>query len=345
MSAWPRMTAKTPPRRSGLPALSTQPAPGVPDAEISVVIPCYCSAQTLPLLVPRVHEALSGVANYEVILVVDGSPDDTYRVAEALHQASPEHVRTVLLRRNYGQHNALLAGILRASYSIVVTMDDDLQHRPEQILRLVAPLLESDAVDLVYGVAEEEEHGLMRSAASRVVKAGLALSGVPSVRDVSAYRAFRAELREGFSHVADPYFSLDVVLSWATVSTVRVSCPMDERRIGSSAYTLRSLVRHSFNMITGYGTMPLKLVTWLGVFTSLLGFGLFIFMIAKYLWGEILVAGFTTLACMLAILSGAMMMSIGIIGEYLGRLHFRSMNKPTFLVRRDSGLRSTDAQR
>ncbi|MGJ3510080.1 glycosyltransferase [Enemella sp. A6] len=303
---------------------------------VSVVIPCYRSRDTLPKLVERLLVELPKLTTaFEVIMVVDGSPDDTYAVAHALEVDHPGVVRAVLLRRNYGQHNALLAGLARARYEITVTMDDDLQHLPEQIEPLLAPL-QNPLIDLVYGVAAEEEHGLLRSLASRTVKTALAAAEVPSAKDVSAFRAFRTDLRDGFAHVADQFTNLDVLLSWTTVSIERVRVQMDMRNDGKSGYTFSSLVRHAMNMVTGYGTVPLKLVSWLGAFTSLLGVGLLIFVLVRYLMGRIEVAGFTTLASMLAILSGAMMLSIGILGEYLGRLHFRSMQRPSFLVRIDA---------
>jgi undecaprenyl-phosphate 4-deoxy-4-formamido-L-arabinose transferase len=304
---------------------------------LSVIVPCYRSRATLPELVARLHTELPKVAEvFEIILVVDGSPDDTYAVARSLELQHPGTVRALLLRRNYGQHNALLAGLARARYEFTVTMDDDLQHRPEEIGTLIAPLSDP-LVDLVYGVAAEEEHGFFRSLASRMVKAALSAADVPSARDVSAFRAFRTDLRDGFAHVADPFASVDVLLSWTTNSIRRVEIAMDHRTVGTSSYTFSSLARHAMNMVTGYGTVPLKLVTWLGFGCSLLGVVLLVFVLVRFLTGNIEVAGFTTLASMLAILSGAMMLSIGILGEYIGRLHFRSMQRPTFLVRVDGG--------
>lgn len=303
---------------------------------VSVIVPCYRSRATLPELIERLLRELPKVTDlFEVILVVDGSPDDTYSVARALELAHPSIVSAVLLRRNYGQHNALLAGLARARYEISVTIDDDLQHRPEELGELLAPL-DNPLVDLVYGVAKEEEHGFFRSLASRMVKAGLAAAEVPSARDVSALRAFRTDLRDGFSHVADQFSNVDVLLSWTTNSIVRVAVNMDQRADGQSGYTFRALLRHAMNMITGYGTLPLKLVTWIGLATAVVGFVLLVVTLVGYFLGNIDVAGFTTLASLLALLSGVMMLSIGILGEYLGRLHFRSMQRPTFLVRVDA---------
>lgn len=303
--------------------------------QISVVIPCYRSRETIrPLVRDLLHELPKVADAYEVIMVVDGSPDDTYVIAHELEVEHPGIVHAVLLRRNFGQHNALLAGISRARYPITVTMDDDRQHRPDQLTALLAPL-NDPFVDLVYGVARDEEHGFARSFASRTVKAALAMAGVPNAKDVSAFRAFRTELRDGFTDVSDPFASLDVLVSWTTTSIVAVPVQMDERTEGRSGYTLKALIRHAMNMITGYGTLPLRMVTWLGWTTSFLGAVLLVVVIVQYLLGAIAVAGFTTLVSLLAILCGVIMLSLGILGEYIGRLHFRSMHRPMFVVKVD----------
>jgi glycosyltransferase involved in cell wall biosynthesis len=313
---------------------------------VSVVIPCYRSRAMLPELVERLHKVLESgadglVDDYEVILVVDGSPDDTYAVARELELASTK-VRAVLLRRNYGQHNALLAGIARAQHDVTITMDDDLQHRPEELPRLLEPLSDP-LVDLVYGVALVEEHGMMRSFASRTVKSALAWAGVDNARDVSALRAFRTDLREGFSHIADAFASVDVVLSWTTSGVRTVHVPMDQRAAGRSAYSLSRLFRHAVTMVTGYSSVPLRVVTWLGLACGLAGLVLLVFVIRSFVTGSTTVAGFTTLASMIALFSGAQMVSLGILGEYIGRMHFRGMQRPTYLVRvdgRDDGPRA-----
>lgn len=306
--------------------------------DVTVVIPCYRSRESLPLLVEQLHKSLgpggeAGTDAYEIVLVVDGSPDDTYAVARALERES-EVVRAILLRRNYGQHNALLAGIVRARHPVVVTMDDDLQHRPDQLGRLLEPL-DDPLVDLVYGVPDTEEHGVLRSFASRSVKSALAVSGVDNARDVSAFRAFRADLRDGFAHAADPFASVDVMLSWTTTGVRRVPVVMDKRVHGESAYGFGRLARHAFTMVTGYSTVPLKVVSWLGLLCGVVGLGLLVTVLVSFATGRTTVAGFTTLASMIALFSAAQMLSIGVLGEYVGRMHFRGMQRPTYLVRVD----------
>lgn len=305
--------------------------------DVSVVIPCYRSESTLRELVARLLETLGRLAvdgvvgAYEIILVVDGSPDGSEDVARTLAEGSAR-VSTMALRRNFGQHNALVAGIRVARHEVVVTLDDDLQHPPEEIALLLQEL-EDPAVDLVYAVPEVEEHGALRSLASRSVKAALRLSGIKNAAWVGAFRAFRTDLREGFSAVNDAHVNLDVLLSWITTRVRPVRVRMDQRTHGRSSYGFRRLARHTLNMVTGYGTAPLKLATWLGFALGLLGAVMLVIVLVRFLIQETTVPGFTTLAALISLFAGAQMVSIGIIGEYLGRQHFRSMSRPMYVVR------------
>jgi undecaprenyl-phosphate 4-deoxy-4-formamido-L-arabinose transferase len=273
---------------------------------------------------------MSGLATtYEIILVVDGSPDDTWAVAHGLAlRGGP--VRAIRLARNYGQHNALIAGVRAARYDAVVTMDDDLQHPPEELPTLLSAL--TDDVDLVYGVARDEEHGLLRSLASRAVKAGLAF-GAHDTRRMSAFRAFRSFLRNGFDLVNGPHISVDVALSWGTTRVRAVPVRMDERTQGTSGYTVRTLIRHTVNMVVGYSTTPLRLVTYLGFLVGAAGLVLFARLIWSYFTGSTTVAGFTTISAMVAMFSSVQMIATGILGEYVGRIHTNGIGRPTYVIR------------
>lgn len=301
---------------------------------VSIVVPCYRSAETLPVLMAQIHEALDGAVEFEVILVVDGSPDTTAIVARRL-AASDDRVSTVFLNRNYGQHSALLAGMRRARNGVTVTMDDDLQHLPSEIPKLL-DALDEQGVDLVYGTAIVEEHGFFRSAASRAFKAALSASGVPDARSVSAFRAYRTPLRSGFSEVNDTHFNVDVALSWTTSSVATVKVDIRPRAVGPSGYSPGRLLRHAFDMMTGYSEAPLRAVTYLGLACSFLGALLLVFLLISFLVGSTSIAGFTSIASMIALFAGAQMLSIGVLGEYLGRLHSRSTGKPMYVISDDA---------
>lgn len=303
---------------------------------VSVVVPCYRSAQTLPELARELVVALDELVNartvsaWETVLVIDGSPDNVAEVASTIAD-SDTHFRVVELRRNFGQHNALVAGIRSARHEVIITMDDDLQHRADQIGLLLAAL--NDETDLVYGVPETEEHGTFRSAASRFIKWSLALAGVPNAGLVGAFRAFRTELRDGFATIGDPQVNLDVVLSWVTSGVRAQRVRMDRRVHGRSSYSIRGLIRHAMNMITGYGTIPLRLATYLGLLCGLLGVALLAAVLVQFFIGATTIPGFTTTVAVISLFAAAQMISIGIIGEYLGRQHFRSMQRPMYVVR------------
>lgn len=304
---------------------------------VSVVIPCYRSARTLPELVPRLISVLRNMSvPYEVILVVDGSPDDTWATAVDLARRT-DGVRAIHLSRNYGQHNALVAGIREAQFEVVVTMDDDLQHLPEQVPLMLAAL-EGDRLDLVYGVPHIEEHGFLRSLASRSVKAGMSATlGVRSARKISAFRAFRTHLRDGFEELSGPHVSVDVALSWATTRIGSLPVHMNHRQHGRSNYSLRLLIRHTANMVLGYSTAPLRLASYLGFFSALFGLLLGGAVLWRFAAGDTTTAGFTTIASMVALFSAAQLMSLGILGEYIGRVHGSGMGRPVYVVRERVG--------
>lgn len=304
---------------------------------VSVVIPCYRSARTLPMLVPRIVSVLRELSvRHEVILVVDGGPEDTWSAAADLAR-QVEGVRAIHLSRNYGQHNALVAGIREAQFQVVVTMDDDLQHLPEQIPHLLAAL-ERDHLDLVYGVPHVEEHGFLRSLASRSVKAGMSAAlDIRSARKISAFRAFRTHLRDGFEGLSGPHASIDVALSWATTRVGSSQVHMSHREHGRSNYSLRLLIRHTANMVLGYSSAPLRLASYLGFLVGTLGLLLGGAVLWRFATGGTTVAGFTTVASMVALFSAAQLISIGVLGEYIGRIHGSGMGRPTYVVRERAG--------
>jgi len=302
-----------------------------PSPSLSVVVPAYRSPGTLRRLVEGVLENISASFSFiEFVFVDDGSNDGTWESIEQLAHEF-EGVRGLRLSRNFGQHNALLAGIRAATGELILTMDDDLQNPPDQIPQLVRAL-KSD-IDLVYGYPQSETQSAFRNFASRGIKRLMRMALGDSVNPRhSAFRLFRQRLVDAADHVHDPFVSIDVVLSWATVRQVAVPVRFDVRSSGISGYTFRRLARHAMNMITGYGVAPLRAVTWLGLLSAALGFVLTAFVLLRFAFSGAPVQGFTFLAAALSFFSGTQLLGLGIIGEYLGRVHFRTMGKPNFVV-------------
>jgi glycosyltransferase involved in cell wall biosynthesis len=306
------------------------------DTGLSVVIPLYNSADVLPRLLGRLEAVLQEVVRqYEIILVNDGSRDGTWSRLQELAATYPRLVALDMMR-NYGQHNALLAGIRLARYPLCVTMDDDLQHPPEEIAALLAVL--TDEVDVVYGAPCVERHSLARRLASRITKLVLSRSASASVAEqISSFRLFRTELRKAFAGYRGPLVNLDVLLSWGTTRFTAVGVAHDERAAGVSNYTFRRLVTHAINMITGFSVLPLQVTSLLGILMAGFGGGVLLYVVGRYLIQGSPVPGFPFLASIIAIFSGAQLLSLGIIGEYLWRMYFRVMDRPTYVVRERLG--------
>ena len=294
-------------------------------------------------LVRRLEAVLASLTSrWELILVNDGSRDASW---EVICQLAQEYhwVRGINLRRNYGQHNALLCGIRSAGCDIIVTMDDDLQHPPEEVPKLVAKLAEG--YDVVYGTPDHEQHGLWRNLASRVTKMALqSAMGAETARYVSAFRAFRTELRQAFAQYQSPFLSIDVLLTWGTGRFGVVQAHHEPRRLGRSNYTFRRLMIHALNMMTGFSVWPLQIVSLIGFAFALFGMGVLAYVVGRYLVHGGSVPGFPFLASIIALFSGAQMFAMGIIGEYLARMYYRSINMPSYFIAETVQGRSNDVQ-
>jgi glycosyltransferase involved in cell wall biosynthesis len=306
-------------------------------AALSVVVPVYNSAGTLPALAERLTAVLDDVAEeWEVVLVNDGSRDGSWEAVAGLAARDPRF-RGLDLMRNYGQHNALLAGIRAASHPTLVTLDDDLQNPPEEIPKLLAAL--DAGADVVYGWADEPGFGIWRRAATSVTKLALrGAIGSEVASKVSAYRAFRTQLRDAFSEYAGAYVSIDVLLSWGTTRFAAVPVRHDARAEGRSSYTFGRLATHALNVLTGFSTRPLRIASLVGLAFTGLGVALLSLVVVRYfLNGRDVVPGFPFLASMIAIFSGVQLLTLGIIGEYLARMHVRVMDRPAYTVRDEVG--------
>ncbi|MBI5249114.1 MAG: glycosyltransferase family 2 protein [Desulfomonile tiedjei] len=305
-----------------------------PQNGISVIIPVYNSASTLPALVMRLKPILESQAGqFELVFVNDGSSDRSWQVITELASAE-DRIHGISLMKNYGQHNALLCGIRAAKYDVCITMDDDLQNPPEEIPRLIAKLNEGH--DVVYGTPQVRRHGFWRTLAADITRVAIrAALGADIAYKASAFRAFRTVLREAFSECRSPHVSIDVLLTWGTSDFASIAVHLDARSSGVSNYTFKKLAIHALNMITGFSTLPLRLASLMGFGFTLFGFGVLVYVVGRYLIHGSSVPGFPFLASVIAVFSGVQLFCLGILGEYLARMHFRMMERPTYSIRRE----------
>ena len=296
----------------------------------SVVIPVFRGEQTLDPLIERLAQVLPNVVeSFEVVLVNDGSPDNSWAVIERL-AGQYAWVRGINLMRNYGQHNAVLCGIREARYEITVTMDDDLQHPPEEIPLLIAKL--DKGFDVVYGTPKKLPHSWWRNAFSVITKYAISyVMGFKTVREISSFRALRTSLRDAFVAYAGPEVLVDVLFAWGTNRFGSVEVEEDPRMIGNSNYTFRKLVRVALLVLTSYTTLPLRLASVIGFMFTLFGFGVLVYVLVTY-FAAGSIPGFSFLASLIAIFSGVQLFALGIIGEYLARLFDRTGGRPTYAI-------------
>ena len=299
--------------------------------QLSVVIPVYRAEKSLNQLYQRIVSVLEKEKIiFEIIFIEDCGGDSSWDIIVELAQWDPR-VQGMQLSRNYGQHNALLCGIRAAEGDLIVTMDDDLQHPPEEIPKLIAAL--EKELDVIYGSPEKEQHGLLRDLASQITKATLQHAmGAKSASHISAFRCFRKRLRDAFTTFDGPHPNIDVFLTWATNKFSYTTVNHNQRKLGESGYNAKKLFFHAVNMITGFSTLPLRIASVLGLLISFFGGLLLLYIIISYFIHDTPVQGFAFISSIITIFSGAQLLSLGIIGEYLGVLHSQSKGSPSFLT-------------
>lgn len=310
--------------------------PSPTSSGVSVIVPVFRSDETLATLVDGITAALAGSGPFEILMVDDGSGGPTWPTVQRLAQAHPA-VRGLRLSRNYGQHNALIAGLRAARYDVSVTIDDDLQNPPEEIPRLLARLAEGD-LDVVYGVPEQMEQAIWRRLAGRISRRAMrSVLGMKSAPEVTSFRAFRTRLRDAFDGSLGTNVSLDALLSWGTTRFGSITVAHVPRAAGESNYTFGKLVRFAIDITTGYSAVPLQIASVIGLVAAAFGVLVLVWVVGRLVVTGESVPGFPFLASTIAIFSGVQLFTLGIIGEYLARMHFRVMSKPTYVIAEITG--------
>ena len=310
---------------------------------ISVVIPVYLGEQTLGELVEKIAPLVNGAVSpdgrnfriMEVIMVHDCGPDRSDKVIEEISQ-SRSFVKPVWLSRNFGQHAATLAGMAATKHDWVVTLDEDCQHNPLEIGKLVDEAVSANA-DIVYGVdANTKIHGLRRSVASRSAKflVGV-LMGSKSPLNFSSFRLIDGSIARGISAYAGDGVYLDVALGWLTdrVATCKVSNELEMRN--KSGYSLKKLLSHFLRLILSGGTRPLRIVTISGISIAITGICYAGYVVVGVLVNGEPVAGWTSVIVSILLIGGLVLISLGVIAEYIGLAVRAAFGKPSYFVRQN----------
>lgn len=298
--------------------------------KVSVVVPVYNSEDTLRMLVKELASVLSGYA-YEIILVNDGSRDRSLAICREI-ASEDDHVLLVDLARNFGQHNAIMAGLTQATGDWVVLIDDDLQHPPGEIPKLLGAAF--SGYDVVYGKYKQKKHTLFRNFGSSLNDyMATLLIKKPRHLYFSSFKVLRAFVVREIVKYQSAYPYVDGLIFRTTQNIGSVEVEHHERTLGRSNYTLRKLLSLWANMFTNFSILPLRVATFAGLTMAGLSFLMGIVAVILKFTMDVLPPGWASLIVALVWFSGVQLACIGLLGEYVGRIYLSSNQTPQYVIK------------
>ncbi len=301
----------------------------------SVVVPVYNSQYTLRELFERLHKVFNSISKtYEVIFVNDCSRDGSWQVLETLQKDFPEQVVAIHLSRNFGQHNALMCGFNHVKGDFVITIDDDLQIPPEEILKLITRQAETEA-DLIYGVYEKKKHNPFRNLGSLLVQKVFQRI-FKNQGDITSFKLFKSSLCDSVKQHRQSFVFIDGLLHWHTQYIDYQLVRHEQRKEGRSGYSLKKLLLLTSNLLFNFTTYPLKMIIYLGMTVALVSFLVgIVFIVMKIIYDVPL--GFTALIVSIFFSTGILLIVLGVVGEYISRIYSLQNDKPQFSIRKKLG--------
>jgi undecaprenyl-phosphate 4-deoxy-4-formamido-L-arabinose transferase len=301
--------------------------------QYSVIIPVYNGELTVEPLFIRLKSYFESCnLSYEVIFVYDCGKDNSWEVLMKMKSLFPNTIKLIKLSRNFGQHNALICGFEYAIGDFIITMDEDLQHAPEDILILITKQQEKD-YDVVYGKYETRKHSGFRNLGSSLLKMIIDI-GIPDIhRDYSAFRLIKSSITKATVEMRNSYTFLDGYLSWITTHCGSCIVSHNERQGGVSAYTLNKLVNHTINIFVTFSDLPIRFLSKFSI-TLLIGMIFFsIYIITRKLLYNDFAMGYPTLILAIGFGVGFIMLALGIIGEYIYRINLKTTKRPNYIIK------------
>ena len=299
--------------------------------DISIVVPVFNEVDLIEELFSRIKKVCGGLRRtYEIVIVDDGSTDGSYEQLKKI-QANDSSLRIVKFTRNFGQQAAVLAGFRISKGDIIVQLDSDLQNPPEEIPKLLSAM--SENIDLVTTTHRKRLDSALRVMGSRcLLKIGQMLFGDAVKLNLSSFRALRRSVVKKIEVCKDRSRYMAVLMSWMGLPTAEIEVEHHERKKGNTKYSILNLLILSWDLVTGYSSFPLRTVTYMGMFGALLGFLMMAFLLFQRIVNGILIEGFVVLLAVFAFFAGVQLLSIGFLGEYLGRVHHQIQERPDYIV-------------
>lgn len=297
----------------------------------SVIIPVYNGEKTVRRLFERISATLQNKYAFEVIFIYDCGRDNSWGELVKLKADYPESIKVIRLSRNFGQHNALICGFEHAVGDYVITMDEDLQHAPEDILKLIDKQAEDD-YDVVYGKYEVRKHSGFRNLSSTILKKIIDI-GVPDIHpDYSAFRLIKKSISKSLTEMRNSYTFLDGYISWVTTHCSSCMVSHNERQGGVSAYTFKKLAGHTINIFVTFSNLPIRLLTTMSFLVLVVMSAYSIYVLIRKLVFNDLALGYPSLIITIGFGVGLIMLALGIIGEYIFRINLKTTRRPNYNI-------------
>ena len=300
---------------------------------VSFVIPCYCSTHTIGAVVEEIRGAMQALPQYayEIILVNDCSPDSTFETLKAL-ASTDEHVTAIDLARNFGQQSAIMAGLSHSSGDYAVCLDDDGQTPADEVGKLLAKL--EEGYDVVYASYEHKQHSKFRNWGTRINnKMTEIMLGKPKDLAIPSYLAAKRFIIDEMLNYKHCFPYVDGLVLRSTRKLCNVPVNHRQRQEGESGYTIGKLLSLWMNGFTSFSVKPLRLATYAGVTTAMLGFIYAIYIIVKYFVDSSVPAGWSSTMALQLVLGGIILVVLGLVGEYIGRIYMCINASPQFVER------------
>ncbi len=301
--------------------------------DLSIIIPVYRSESTLNELTNQLYKSLVEMqVNFEIIYVNDGSPDQSWGILQSLKNQFKDKVKIINLMRNFGQHSAILCGIRQSQGRFILTMDDDLQNPPSQI-PLMYDVILKEGYDLVYGAYKKKNHAKWRNLGTLVV--GFCFRRIFNLPVTpTSFRIFRRQLADALAIYNSSFIYLDGLLGWSTQNVGIVYVQHQDRfDKGSSSYSIRKLISLSLNLFVNFSTAPIRYVFIFGLFISLTSFIFVSVLLIRWIFEENFFPGYLTLISSICFFGGIQLISLGLVGEYVGKILTNVNEKPQYIVR------------
>jgi len=298
---------------------------------LSIVIPVRNEAGNLSVLIQRLNDVIGAMGqSYEYIFVTDINTDNTYKILQEAHKRD-KHIKVLKLLNTYGHHVAVYAGLTKVNGKLVIIMDGDLQDCPEDIPILLKRV--NDGYDIVYGQKENKNESAIRNMLSRTfLKIMRWLSDYPMDFNTSMFRVVTREVVDTLMEYKEGDPSLTFLMGMMGYRSARVTVASGTRYKGRSNYGLWRQINYAINSLTAFSTKPLRIISSIGLAVSLLSFLYFLVVIGQKVFGGIGVKGWPTIIAVITLLGGLQLLSLGIIGEYMGKVFLEVKKRPLFTI-------------